>query len=437
MLANEKIIIDRSPGEIRVAVIKNGRLANLFIERSNKPWLRGAVILARITAIRKKLGASFLDLGTASGYIENRKPAKPIEGASIVVQVLADPHRNKSARVSSNICVEGNYLNLYPTAERSSISRKIKSKKKRGLIKQFIADNIPNNMGVHIKYSFDVSDLDLMKATAFEQIANWKNLSEKILRSRPPLTLIPSLGAVGFAITKYPEAKVCDGTNGELFDQYDLEFEISRALDRKVLLDDGAQLVFDEAEALTAIDIDVGSSRTPRSGLDSLVAHLAKEIIWQIRLRDIAGLIFVDFPRFRDSNIKENFLKVLQAFAQCEGLSLIIHGWTRTGLLEITRPRNGSSLKELLVGTVEDDTPALETVALTALRCLLKETAGVAYPEIVCSRSLKRTINGNFEKVLRGISRKLGSTIFLTEDGKMAKDEFLIRNRIKQKYDVI
>ncbi|MEC7806435.1 MAG: hypothetical protein VYD75_04930, partial [Pseudomonadota bacterium] len=119
------------------------------------------------------------------------------------------------------------------------------------------------------------------------------------------------------------------------------------------------------------------------------------------------------------------------ACAQCEGLSLIIHGWTRTGLLEITRPRNGSSLKELLVGTVEDDTPALETVALTALRCLLKETAGVAYPEIVCSRSLKRTINGNFEKVLRDISRKLGSTIFLTEDGKMAKDEFLIRNRIK------
>ena len=178
LLANEKIIIDRSPGEIRVAVIKNGRLANLFIERSNKPWLRGAVILARITAIRKKLGASFLDLGTASGYIENRNPAKPIEGIDIV-QVLADPHRNKSARVSSNICVEGNYLNLYPTAERSSISRKIKSKKKRGLIKQFIADNIPNNMGVHIKYSFDVSDLDLMKATAFEQIANWKTLARK------------------------------------------------------------------------------------------------------------------------------------------------------------------------------------------------------------------------------------------------------------------
>ena len=213
--------------------------------------------------------------------------------------------------------------------------------------------------------------------------------------------------------------------------QYDLEFEIRSAVDRKVLLGDGAQLVFDEAEALTAIDIDVGSSRTPRSGLDSLVTHLAKEIIWQIRLRDIAGLIFVDFPRFRDSNIKENFLKVLQTCAQYEGLSLIIHGWTRTGLLEITRPRSGSSLKELLVGTVEDDTPALETAALTALRCLVKETAGVAYPEIVCSTSLKSTINGKFEKVLRDISRKLGSTIFITEDGEMAKDEFLIRNRIK------
>ena len=129
MISNEKIIIDTSPGEKRVAVLKNNRLANLFIERHHAPWLRGAIILARVTATRKELGASFLDLGTSSGYIEHGKMNQLLDGDSLLVQVLNDAHRKKSARVSSNICLGGKYFDLYPVMGTSSISRKIKSKK--------------------------------------------------------------------------------------------------------------------------------------------------------------------------------------------------------------------------------------------------------------------------------------------------------------------
>ncbi len=430
MNSNEKIIIDTSPGEKRVAVLKKTRLANLFIERHNAPWLRGAIILAKVTASRKELGASFLDLGTSPGYIEHKKMFQPINGESLLVQVLNDAHRKKSARVSSNICFGGKYLDLYPVIGTSSISRKIKSKKNRGLIKQFIDENIPNDMGVHIRESFDVNNLICMKAVTLAQIKKWKNVKERISKSRSPSILMPSGGALGLAMEKYPNADVYEDKDGVLFKDYDLDFEINRALERKISLDDGAYLFFDENEALTSIDIDIGSSSKPRSETSSLVAHLAEEIIWQLRLREIGGIILIDFPRFRNFKIRDNFLKTLESFALNEEVSLVIHGWTRTGLLEITKPREGKSLKDSLVGTVEDNTPALETAALKVLRCLMKETTGIAFPEVICSPLLQNLINTVFDEEMRNISYKLGTKVTITEDSEMTDNEFLIKNGI-------
>ena len=430
MISNEKIIIDTSPGEKRVAVLKNNRLANLFIERHHAPWLRGAIMLARVTATRKELGASFLDLGTSSGYIEHGKMNQPLDGESLLVQVLNDAHRKKSARVSSNICLRGKYFDLYPVKSTSSISRKIKSKKKRGLIKQFIDENIPNGMGVHIRESFDVSDLLCMKEVTLAQLQKWKNVEERISKSRSPSILMPSLGALGQAMEKYPNANVYEGRYGGLFKDYGVDLEINRALERKISLDSGAYLFFDETEALTSIDIDIGSGSKPRSETTSLVAHLAEEILWQLRLREIGGIILIDFPRFKNFKIRDNFLENLQSFALNEKVPLVIHGWTRTGLLEITKPREGVSLNDVLVGTVEDNTPALETVALKVLRCLIKETTGIAYPEVVCSLSVKNVINTTFDKEMRKISDKLGVKVSITEDSEMTDNGFLIKNGI-------
>ena len=430
MISNEKIIIDTSPGEKRVAVLKNNRLANLFIERQHAPWLRGAIILARVTATRKELGASFLDLGTSSGYIEHGKMDQPLDGESLLVQVLNDAHRKKSARVSSNICLRGKYFDLYPLMSTSSISRKIKSKKKRGLIKQFIDENIPNGIGVHIRESFDVSDLLCMKEVTLAQLQKWKNVEERISKSRSPSILMPSLGALGQAMEKYPNANVYEGRYGNLFKDYGVDLEINRALERKISLDSGAYLFFDETEALTSIDIDIGSGSKPRSETTSLVAHLAEEILWQLRLREIGGIILIDFPRFKNFKIRDNFLENLQRFALNEEVPLVIHGWTRTGLLEITKPREGVSLNDLLVGTVEDNTPALETVALKVLRCLMKETTGIAYPEVICSLSVKNVINTTFDKEMRKISDKLGVKVSITEDSEMTDNGFLIKNGI-------
>ena len=312
MISDEKIIIDTSPGEKRVAVLKNNRLANLFIERHHAPWLRGAIILARITATRKELGASFLDLGTSSGYIEHGKINQPIDGESLLVQVLSDAYRKKSARVSSNICLRGKYFDLYPVMDTSSISRKIKSKKKRGLIKQFIDENIPNGIGVHIRESFDVSNLLCMKEVTLAELQKWKKVEERISKSCSPSILMPSLGALSHAMEKYPNANVYEGRYGGLFKDYGVDFEINRALERKISLDSGAYLFFDETEALTSIDIDIGSGSKPRSETTSLVAHLAEEILWQLRLREIGGIILIDFPRFKNFKIRDNFLENLQ-----------------------------------------------------------------------------------------------------------------------------
>ena len=430
MISNEKIIIDISPGEKRVAVLKNNRLANLFIERHHAPWLRGAIILAKVTATRKELGASFLDLGTSPGYIEHKEMCQPIDGESLLVQVLNDAHRKKSARVSSNICFGGKYLDLCPVGAISSISRKIKSKKNRGLIKQFINENIPNGIGVHIRDTFDMSDLPCMRAVTSAQLEKWENLKAKIAKSRSPSILIPSVGALGLAMEKYPNANIYEGKYGVLFKDYDVDYEINRALERKISLDDGTYLFFDETEALTSIDVDIGSNSKPRSETTSLVANLAEEIVWQLRLREIGGIILIDFPRFKNFKIRDNFLKTLQSFALSEEVSLVIHGWTRTGLLEITKPREGNSLKDLLVGTAEDNTPALETTALKVLRSLMKETSGIAYPKVICSPFLKNVLNTTFDKEIGNISDKLGAKVIITEDSQMIYNEYLIKNGI-------
>ena len=99
-------------------------------------------------------------------------------------------------------------------------------------------------------------------------------------------------------------------------------------------------------------------------------------------------------------------------------------------MLEITKPREGVSLNDVLVGTVEDNTPALETVALKVLRCLIKETTGIAYPEVVCSLSVKNVINTTFDKEIREISDKLGVKVSITEDSEMTDNGFLIKNGI-------
>ena len=147
-------------------------------------------------------------------------------------------------------------------------------------------------------------------------------------------------------------------------------------------------------------------------------------------MREIGGIILIDFPRFKNFKIRNNFLENLQSFALNEKVPLVIHGWTRTGLLEITKPREGVSLNDVLVGTVEDNTPALETVALKVLRCLIKETTGIAYPEVVCSLSVKNVINTTFDKEIREISDKLGVKVSITEDSEMTDNGFLIKNGI-------
>ena len=105
------------------------------------------------------------------------------------------------------------------------------------MIKQFIDENIPNGIGVHIRESFDVSDLLCMRAVTLAQLQKWKNIKKRISKSRSPSILMSSLGALGHAMEKYPNANVYEGRYGSLFKDFDVDFEINRALERKISLD--------------------------------------------------------------------------------------------------------------------------------------------------------------------------------------------------------
>ena len=428
MATEQKILIDKSPGETRVAVIIGGRLAQLSIERSIRPWMRGAIVCAKITAIRKELRAAFVDLGETTGYMEIKTGQLVREGDSVIVEVISEPHQDKSARVSQSIAFRGPFINVLPKQSERSISRKIKAKRQRNLIKDFIKANVPDQVGVHIKSSFDIDDLCSMRTELKKQLANWNKLKEFSETGPSPKVFSPAPGPVDFAVKNYQDATIDEGKDGSVFNEYKIDFQIEKALERRVILDSGAHLIIDELEALTSIDIDIASHKMAITHPFFFAEQLGQEIYWQLRLRDIAGLILIDFPRWKDLKIRDQFVAVLKALAGSDDKPLVVHGWTKTGLLEITCSRVAWTLKEILLGTLGDDSALLETAGLKLLRRLISETKGIAYPKVLCSSQIKAIINGPLQKNFSEVTKRLGTKIELIEDPNFTRESFEIIN---------
>ncbi len=430
-LTNRKIVIDHSPGETRVATLIEGRLAQMFVERASRPWVRGAIVNAKVTAVRKELGAVFLDLGNAQGYMDGPSKYTPIEGQSVLVEVISEPRKGKAARVSQNITLRGNFADIYPTETGYSISRKIKRKTKRSAIREFLISNVPSSVGVHIKSTDNSSDFTLIKKEIDELILKWRRLEQMTASNGSPKVLIPSPGPIGFAVKKYIDQEIHEGKNGTLFDDFAIDFQIDKALERKVSIEGGAEIIFDELEALVSVDIDIARFKTAKTQPLRLAECLAEEIFWQIRLRDLAGLILVDFPRLKDIKIRENFVRLLKKLSKENDVSLVVHGWTRTGLLEVTRPRIGLTLHEIFCGNEIGGLEAMETLGLKVLRLLIKETPGMALPQVVCSPQLRTMIQATLGESLKEVSKKLGKTVTFVDDPNSGHELFHIRNALE------
>ena len=420
------LIINARPYETRVALVENGVVVELHIERRTGQELVGNIYRGRIVRVLPGMQAAFVDIGlerTAFLYVsdvhrefldieqmmlqgqedlntvqqdpENETPQPqpfrghgglPIEdllqeGQDIMVQIAKEPYGTKGARVTSHISLPGRHLVLMPTLTHIGVSRKIEDPEERERLRSLVRDIRPNGMGFIVRTVSEGATKEKLKAEMEFLLRLWQTIKSRMERlSHPGLLhkdLAISLRAVRDLFTKEVDKLIIDDPQefenvmqfidtfaprlkysvelyqGEdpIFDAYGIEMEISRALSNKIWLKSGGYIVIELTEALTAIDVNTGSYVGKRNLEETILKtnlEAVKEIAYQLRFRNIGGLIVIDFIDMeKKANRERVFLALKEALSKDKANTNILP-MSDLGLIEMTRKRTRENLNRLL-----------------------------------------------------------------------------------------
>jgi ribonuclease G len=327
---------------------------------------------------------------------------------------MAEAHGAKAARVTTDISLHGAFMTLSPSRPGHAVARAITAKGERRRLRAVLSRTVPEDIGALIHANASECETADLEVNAGALMERWSRLRDgmtdeasaagsRVLENAPDLLIQARRLA--------PDATVLEGRDGALFRDREIDAEIALATERRVDLASGAALVIDETEALVAIDVDI--ARATNDNPVALANEVAVEIARQMRLRRVAGLILIDFPRGGRGNVRRALVMALEGALASDPDQLTIHGWTRGGLLELTRPRRGRSLREIL-RTGDRATPFSPTTrALEALRRVLQETSGIPHPRLICPNPVKLALQGPLRKALEEVEHRLGGRLTL------------------------
>lgn len=407
----KEIIMNVSPGETRVAVLEDGRAVEVCFEREGMVRSVGNIYKGRVVNVLPGMNAAFVDLGLErnaflyaddvrrigpqeAGEEEFEIPRPSIrdmlrEGQEIVVQMTKEPIGSKGARVTTALTLPGRYLVLMPTVDYIGVSRRIEDESERQRLRNLAGKLKPAKMGLIVRTAAEGAEAAELEADRDFLFNLWRKIQRKIKTAPTPSVLYHDHDLLYRVIrdlfTEEVDRLVIDLPaayeralemlkafaphlrgrlelyRGErpLFEAYGVEAEIQRALRPRVWLDCGAYLVFDETEALTVIDVNTGKFTGTTSLEDTVLRtnlEAAAEIGRQIRLRNLGGIIIVDFIDMETDEERKQVLAALEAALRPDKRKTKILGFTSLGLVEITRKKVNQSLAELLM----DECPTCE-----------------------------------------------------------------------------
>jgi ribonuclease G len=395
----KQIIVSNSCHETRIAVMENGKLVELFLERPVEKRVEGHIYKGKVMNILPGMQAAFIDIGLEKNaflYVDDALPSHKLqlgganpsireilkEGQEIIVQVIKEPTGTKGARVTTRISLPGRFLVYMPNDQYYGISRRIESGEERDRLRQIAHSLCKDEEGVIIRTAAEgATDLELQKDVEFLR-EKWKLVLQLGRNRKPPLLLYHDLDLISriardlvtedvdeFLIDDIEEYKKVLSQLGDLapglkekikhyshrtslIDLAHLEAEIEKALKRKVWLKSGGYLVIDQTEALTVIDVNTGKY-TGSQNLEATVfktnLEAAKEIARQLRLRDIGGIIIIDFIDMRGAVHREEIIHLLTQEIKKDRTKSHILGFTQLGLLEMTRKKARQNIHEILM----------------------------------------------------------------------------------------
>ncbi len=515
---SKEIVVNVGERETRIAVMEDGRLAELHIEREER--VVGSLYKARVENVLPGMDASFVDVGLSrnaflyvgdvlptsdSGASNGASPADESDerdedegdggdeetdpgaaktrarprsirrsvlrqqkisdvlriGQELLVQVTKGPRGTKGARVSTRISLPGRYIVLMPEADNIGVSRKIEDNKERDRLKRIGEKMREPGFGIIIRTEAeDKTEAELMADRDF-LLKLWRQVQETSRKVRAPAMVHQDLTLVYKTIrdifgsdvgrltiddaTEYEKANellemVSPKLRGRIhlyssavpiFDHFNIEAEIEKTLKRKVWLRSGGYLIFDETEALTVIDVNTGkfvggsnlSETIVKTNLDA-----ASEIARQLRLRDIGGIIVIDFIDMNQARDRQHVAKSLEAALKRDRARTKISSVSPLGLIEMTRKRTAETIVDFMTQPCEycggrGKVPSAETIAL-AIEQELRRTVATDRKNreallVVCHPDVAETLVGIDGDTASKLEQELMRAVYIRGDATL------------------
>ena len=395
------MVVRDKDGRIQIAVLEDGLLVEHYVAESQGGSLIGNVYLGKVQNVLPSMEAAFVDIGKGrnavlySGEVdweaaETGNQPRRIElalksGDQVLVQVTKDPVGQKGARLTSQVSLPGRFLVYVPGGNMSGISRKLPESERQRL-KAILKTALPEDAGVIVRTAAEGATEDQLIHDVERLKAQWESITEKakgkspaLLHSEPDLLvkiirdvfnedfqkLVVSGAEAKETIADYLASVAPDLVERlsayelaeDVFDHYRLGDQIAKALDRKVYLPSGGSLVIDRTEAMTVVDVNTGKFIGSGGNLEETVTknnlEAAEELVRQLRLRDIGGIVVVDFiDMIHESNqemVRRRLLECLSRDRTKNQVSEI----TSLGLVQMTRKKIGVGLLETFGETCE------------------------------------------------------------------------------------
>jgi ribonuclease G len=464
--------------ETKAAVLENRKLVEVYLDRSFQKRLAGNIYKGKVANVLPGMQAAFVNIGlerNAFLYVEDARPNKskslPIqnmlrEGQDVLVQVIKEPFGNKGARVTSHLNFPGRYVVFMPEYNSIGVSRRIKSERERERLKKIAEEVSIPGCGLIVRTAAEGITAEELNKDIRELHQRWKMVKEKAKYKAAPAVLHQELELVSWVLrdlfgedvdrltTNDPDTyeKIIELVQAfdshysskvflttEDVDANELDQEMYKALRPKVWMKNGGYLVIDEAEALTVIDVNTGKYTGVKNFAETIFRtniEAVQEIVRQIRLRNLGGIIIIDFIDMELSEHRSEVVRQLEEELKKDKTRTCVLGLTQLGLVELTRKKVRPSLSSLIerpcpycegTGKVLSE----ETVSMQAcseIRALAERERGNAAGILVeVHPSVAAFLIGGGGGHLRELEKEIGKKIIIKGSDNTHQEDVQVR----------
>lgn len=388
------VLVDVGTDEIRVAILEDGAVSEIRIEKNEEKSLVGNIYKGKVVRILSGMQSAFVDIGMKKNaylYVKDILSAKHYEngdelthsdslpdiselldqGQEITVQVIKDAVGEKGPRVSTLISIPGRYTVFLPYVNTVGISKRIDVQEERQRLKEIVASIKPDNSGLIVRTASENIDEALLIEEINVLSLLWESVKEHEKKDKSPSLLYGEQSIIEHTIREHLSSsnrfiinhketykKIISLLSVEspslqervehydkdydMFEYYNVQSALKEALSRKVWLKNGAYLVFDYTEAMTVVDVNSGKF-VGKTDMEETVYKInleaANALVRQIRLRNLSGIIIVDFIDMKEKEHREQLIQHLREAVKADKIQTVVVGMTSLGLVEITRKK--------------------------------------------------------------------------------------------------